>query len=270
MQAGCSDGRRPQAQAGAARLVQRIGSYPCRYAHTYPHACPVCLPRARLRLAWLLARTKAAPVGVSMITATSVLDHVSGVPPPPPNTPTPTTHHHHHHHPIIALLQVQRLQQLLGVLDAIPPRLRRTLEDYKLHEETMDLVQGVLADIVSGAGRLACVAPQAGAAARGVSAFARLPAAASPCASRRGSPCWLDSPCQGSLWLPANGPQRPPSRRVLDSEVPSCHKRRCQASKPCQPRTSATRTVSPSRTAGRLDNPHGGVAARGLWSGSAQ
>ncbi len=35
------------------------------------------------------------------------------------------------------------------MLDGIPPRLRRSLEDYKLHEETMDLVQGVLADIVS-------------------------------------------------------------------------------------------------------------------------
>lgn len=46
---------------------------------------------------------------------------------------------------------MQRLQHLLGVLGGIPPRLRRSLEDYKLHEETMDLVQGALADIVSAA-----------------------------------------------------------------------------------------------------------------------
>ncbi|KAL4430616.1 hypothetical protein ABPG77_005856 [Micractinium sp. CCAP 211/92] len=55
--------------------------------------------------------------------------------------------------------QVQRLQQLLGVLDGIPPRLRRSLEDYKLHEETMDLVQGVLADIDDWTIRMAALRP---------------------------------------------------------------------------------------------------------------
>lgn len=43
--------------------------------------------------------------------------------------------------------QVDRLQQLLAVLDAIPPRLGRTLEEYQQHEETLDAIQGVLADI---------------------------------------------------------------------------------------------------------------------------
>jgi hypothetical protein len=44
---------------------------------------------------------------------------------------------------------VDRLQQLLAVLDAIPPRLGRSLEEYQRHEETLEAIQGVLADIVS-------------------------------------------------------------------------------------------------------------------------
>ena len=44
---------------------------------------------------------------------------------------------------------MERLQELLGELDAIPPRLQRSLEDYKRHEATLDLITAVLADIVS-------------------------------------------------------------------------------------------------------------------------
>lgn len=46
--------------------------------------------------------------------------------------------------------QVCRVVALLAVLERIPPRLRRSLEDYKLHEETMEALNGVLSDIVSG------------------------------------------------------------------------------------------------------------------------
>ena len=51
--------------------------------------------------------------------------------------------------PACPTLQVERLQELLGELDAIPPRLQRSLEDYKRHEATLDLITAVLADIVS-------------------------------------------------------------------------------------------------------------------------
>ena len=51
--------------------------------------------------------------------------------------------------PACPTLQVERQQELLGELDAIPPRLQRSLEDYKRHEATLDLITAVLADIVS-------------------------------------------------------------------------------------------------------------------------
>jgi hypothetical protein len=46
--------------------------------------------------------------------------------------------------------QVTCLSEHLGVLDAIPPRLSRTLEDYQRHEEVTDAIEAVLAGIVSG------------------------------------------------------------------------------------------------------------------------
>ena len=58
--------------------------------------------------------------------------NVSHPPPPPPP------------------VQVQRLAALLQVLEGIPPRLRRSLEDYKLHEETTEALEAALSDIVSG------------------------------------------------------------------------------------------------------------------------
>lgn len=45
--------------------------------------------------------------------------------------------------------QVDRLAALLRALDAIPPRLGRSLEDYRRQEATSDAVQAVLNDIVS-------------------------------------------------------------------------------------------------------------------------
>ncbi|KAI3425818.1 hypothetical protein D9Q98_007793 [Chlorella vulgaris] len=43
--------------------------------------------------------------------------------------------------------QVTCLSEHLGVLDAIPPRLSRTLEDYQRHEEVTDAIEAVLAGI---------------------------------------------------------------------------------------------------------------------------
>jgi hypothetical protein len=45
--------------------------------------------------------------------------------------------------------QVDRLAALLRALDAIPPRLGRSLEDYRRQEQTLDAIQAVLNDIVS-------------------------------------------------------------------------------------------------------------------------
>lgn len=45
--------------------------------------------------------------------------------------------------------QVERLQGLLQVLDAIPPRMHRSLGDYERLEEAQEAVAAVLADIVS-------------------------------------------------------------------------------------------------------------------------
>ncbi|PSC74541.1 cysteine hydrolase [Micractinium conductrix] len=56
--------------------------------------------------------------------------------------------------------QVQRLAALLQVLEGIPPRLRRSLEDYKLHEETTEALEAALSDIDDWTIHLAALRPE--------------------------------------------------------------------------------------------------------------